>query len=248
MEDEYVAEFCSAFYGYGRWEAPWWFLGMEERGCKTLAEAEFRLKVWRAPEDTDLALLRQTGLIDLHQYHHGLGIDLLQMKLPKTWQYLIRLYLAGTTGKPVTREAVIGVLRVKWGAAEGPTCLAELQPLPCPNRGAWPWPQWCGVEARKQDFEKRVLPKRSQALASNRRHYKPRVVVFYGMGFDAYWQEIAGCRLSKIMDPDVYGGKADGSVFVSIPHLSSRKKGMSYELMGRLGVWVSGKLEAGGSA
>jgi len=230
----HVNEFCSGFYGYGDWNAPWWFLGMEERGCASYSEAERRLSIWRE---------QKSELADLHQFHHSLGIDLTKIRLPVTWRFLLRLMLSASHGGLIDKQSVLQTLVTEWGVLRGPTCLVELQPLPCPNRGAWPWREWCEIENGKPDYERRILRLRLAALAERRQRYKPRIVVLYGRGFEAYWQQIVGCELPKIMEPDVRGGKADGTVFLSIPHLCSRKKGMSYDLMRRLGEWVRDTLK-----
>jgi hypothetical protein len=35
-----------SFFGYGRWSAPIWFIGIEEAGGKTEREIQQRLTVW----------------------------------------------------------------------------------------------------------------------------------------------------------------------------------------------------------
>jgi hypothetical protein len=37
-------DFMHRFYGYGSWDAPLWFVGMEEGGGSTIDEIELRLK------------------------------------------------------------------------------------------------------------------------------------------------------------------------------------------------------------
>ena len=41
-----IEPYCKQFFGYGRWDAPVWFVGLEEAGAGTPAELQNRLAAW----------------------------------------------------------------------------------------------------------------------------------------------------------------------------------------------------------
>jgi hypothetical protein len=45
-----LVKYLERFFGYGRWDAPIWFIGIEEAGGHIESELEKRLAVWEAHE------------------------------------------------------------------------------------------------------------------------------------------------------------------------------------------------------
>jgi hypothetical protein len=41
-----IEAYCKQFFGYGRWDAPVWFVGLEEAGAGTPEELQVRLAAW----------------------------------------------------------------------------------------------------------------------------------------------------------------------------------------------------------
>lgn len=41
-----VEAYCKQFFGYGRWDAPVWFVGLEEAGTGMPEELQTRLEAW----------------------------------------------------------------------------------------------------------------------------------------------------------------------------------------------------------
>ena len=50
-----IEAYCKQFFGYGRWDAPVWFVGLEEAGAGTAEVLQTRLEVW----DTQAAKLKR---------------------------------------------------------------------------------------------------------------------------------------------------------------------------------------------
>lgn len=48
LDDALLEEWMAGFYGYGRFEAPYWFIGPGEGGCKSSDDVAIRLTAWRA--------------------------------------------------------------------------------------------------------------------------------------------------------------------------------------------------------
>ena len=57
--------FMRGFYGYGRYEANYWFIGLEEGGASSISDLAKRLETWR--------LLGSHEIEDLSAFHLALG-------------------------------------------------------------------------------------------------------------------------------------------------------------------------------
>jgi hypothetical protein len=42
-----VHSFARTFFGYGTWRAPFWFIGMEEGGVRSIRELAIRIDAWK---------------------------------------------------------------------------------------------------------------------------------------------------------------------------------------------------------
>lgn len=125
------------WYGYGRWGAPYWFIGPEPGMSKREGEnLVARSETWAA--------LGGCELMDCVAHHRAFGNmrhhkRTIPMKLPvdghtmrpptqPTWRQLIRVLLA-FKGERTDNDAIGHYQCDKWGSAEGETCVAELSAL-----------------------------------------------------------------------------------------------------------------------
>jgi hypothetical protein len=125
------------WYGYGRWGAPYWFIGPEpgmhkDEGDNLLA----RCDAW--------ARLGGGELLDVREHHEAFGltkyfdrtmrmeqpVDGRNMRPPtqNTWKQLIRLLLS-YEGKRNDIDAIGDYQCDEWASANGKTCVAELSAL-----------------------------------------------------------------------------------------------------------------------
>src|ERR1700690_2025758 len=105
--------YIGSFFGYGRWSAPIWFVGIEEAGGRTEREIEQRLAVWGARGKNELedppAFYPKSG----NAAWHG-GNATLQL----TWTQLIRILLIAQ-GKLDSPSAILDYQRNRLGTADG---------------------------------------------------------------------------------------------------------------------------------
>src|ERR1035438_6810608 len=73
---ETLNNYALNFFGYGKWEAPIWLIGLEERGAAKQDEFTGRYKAWNN---------NKACLQDLRQYHSAAKIGCPQWN-NKTWQ------------------------------------------------------------------------------------------------------------------------------------------------------------------
>jgi hypothetical protein len=113
-------------FGYGRWNAPFWFIGMEEGGGKTCAEVLTRIQQWRLN-----ARLNWNELNDLHSFWHR-AFHPLPLEDCQTWRRH-RALVCAVTGQEIEFA--------RWGKKRrGEVCLVEINPLPSPNLREWHYP------------------------------------------------------------------------------------------------------------
>lgn len=174
-------------FGYGSWDADYWFIGPEEGDDKrgTLPQ---RAAAWKK--------LERDGLCDCLTYHHEIGelrwhgLDGKPPRMQSTWKQLIRLLLA-YKNDDLTESTVRAYQAERWGKAPDETCVIELSGIPanCYAAGAilkqklfdTDWFEET-IELRKKDICKRL----------DERAIPPELLVMYGDKDQTHWQDLKG--------------------------------------------------------
>ena len=132
-------EYATNFLGYGRPDAPVWFIGIKEGGGNSFEEVEKRIRVW--------ANLGKNSIEDIFRYHSAIGLDGwftgTRPKLQSTWSGLIRIQL-GLMGKDPAALSPEGQTEMtreyqqnQIGRSDGNERLMDLLPLPSPSSKDW---------------------------------------------------------------------------------------------------------------
>jgi hypothetical protein len=122
-----IAHMAEEFFGYGRWSAPFWFVGPEAGMARDGDDLVSRYESWRG--------LDFQPVVDCAAHHEGFRFRKWHQQHPPTqatWRHLIRLLLT-YQGKPNDLEAIRTYQRDQWGSQTGETCVIELAGLPSPN-------------------------------------------------------------------------------------------------------------------
>lgn len=137
MSDDPIAAATKAWYGYGHWDAAFWFIGPEPGMRKDEGEKLLeRCSAWEVlggAELLDCFELHKT--FDYLKWHTRTS----RMRLPvedrtlrpptqATWRQLIRLLLA-YKGERTDNDAIGDYQCDSWGAANGEICAPELSAL-----------------------------------------------------------------------------------------------------------------------
>jgi len=186
---ELLSDYAQTFFGYGRWEAPVWFVGIEAGGGKDIQTVHDRLQAWAASGHNN-------DLEDAPSFHSASNNTLWHQPdatLQSTWKQLIRMLLLAR-GLDDTDNALRHYQRTKLGTATGETCLVELLPLPSPGRNDWNYSAWSDLPwlQTRAAYEQKILSHRISLLRERINHHRPRVVIFYGDGQLKHWQRIIG--------------------------------------------------------
>ena len=165
------------FFGYGRWDAPYWFIGPEQgKGPKETQDNTPRLRAWLQ--------LGETELCDCHEFHRLIGEVSWHQDEPtlqKTWRPLILLLMAYLE-RDTRIESLRTYQRDRWGRVSGgETCIIELS----------------GLAARSLSVpmaRKRFLQERIEIIRQRIDTYKPELVIMYGDSRERKenWEKIAG--------------------------------------------------------
>jgi hypothetical protein len=206
--DEVEQDMARRSYGYGRWDAPYWFIGPEEG---------------QAPgENNDLKLrheafcqLGKDGLSDCRTFHelinekrfHGEKRPALQ----PAWRRLMLLLMAFSEklkGEKLKDDKILRTYqRDLWGSLAGETCVIELSGLPARSLN----------EPRHREL---FRPERVDFISGKMRANKPVFVVMYGMSEKKHWEKIAGRTLSK---NDVWRVEPESTIIAAFaPHPVAR--------------------------
>jgi hypothetical protein len=216
-----IADAAEHSYGYGRWCAPYWFIGPEPGKAKKEGDnLQERCRAWlRLCPDGPAS----GSVVDCFEHHELFGRrDLFEAKngakrppTQSTWRQLIRLLLT-YQGKGHDNDAVAAFQATHWGRKDGDTCVVELSALAM-NR-----------MSDEQKFREQFRDKRARFLREEVLKNHPDFVVIYGGGkrLRPWWQLIAcgakdlNCFERKAVVPgwDADFAHRDGTVFVVAKH------------------------------
>lgn len=231
LDDALLQEFIHGFYGYGSFAAPWWFIGMEERGGNDEAEIAGRLSAWDIRGCLELE--------DAAEYHREFGVTKFWQDSPPTqptWRQLLRLMLTAKLNRkePVELSQIRQYQRDNWGRHGNETCLLELLPLPSPNAQEWHYNSWTRISqlSSRESYSDWLLPNRMEFIRQQIGKHRPNFVIFYGKRYFEFWQEIA-YGASRSDDPNGFSiWKSDATTFVAVPHPRYERTNLFWTIVG----------------
>lgn len=247
LDEEVFKAFIERFYGYGRYDSPYWFIGIEEGGGGTIEDVNRRLNVWRARAKCELE--------DLVDYHLDIGIDRYftdPVRLQSTWNGIIRVYLADKAGVDNGRITHSDEIRAYQREHLGRTrsgnniCLLELFPLPSPGVNRWHYDEWTSLPmlGDRATYQAAVAPRRVKQLRERIANHKPGVVVCYGHSHKSHWIGLVDAN-PWMHEPDlgIYYIWYGQTLMVRMPHPVARR--MSSERFAQIGRRIAALRHAG---
>jgi len=164
------------FIGYGKLNAEFWFIGMEEAGG---GEENIRSRLkFRKMEDCANA----HQILGITKHHTGRKV------IQSTWRGMCYIMLL-LEGKPVDRESIRNYQADYLGRFLGNSLLCELMPIPKPGIGSWGYENLIPQFNSANEYYQIVKPRRIKYLRGLIHEYSPKVVICYGKGSEnSYWQ------------------------------------------------------------
>jgi hypothetical protein len=193
-------------YGYGRWEAPYWFIGPEQgMGTHENNDLKRRVNAW-----IDLG---SRELNDCREFHRRIGETRWHFKEPrvdlqKTWRPLM-LLMTTFLGRPVDNDNLRNYQRDRWGVLNektGETCVIELSGLAAPNLNETQ-ETGCYLQERIEIIRRRISD------------HRPKLVVMYGREQKDSWEKIAESKFPPESDSFLTDGP---TILAFTPHPVSR--------------------------
>ncbi len=192
-----MAERC---FGFGSWEAQYWFIGPEQgKGPNEPESNARRVEAW-------IQLGRQE-LNDCFEFHQLIGENRWHGDKPlleRTWRPLI-LLLMTFLNRPADNDSLRRYQKDMWGRTHGETCVIDLSGI-------------AAKSSRVAVDRERFKEKRVKLIIDKMRTHRPKLVVLYGAGERQSWARIAGSDLS---DVDTFV-KSDHGLIAFAPHPISR--------------------------
>lgn len=172
--DRDLSEMARQCFGYGRWEAPYWFIGPEQGQAPAENDDLLpRLRAWHG--------LGRGELNDCRSFHALIGEKRWHRELPRlqpTWRPLL-LLLMTFLGRPTDNESLRRYQRDSWGTLTGEACVIELSGL--------------AAHSLKVNRERECFREERITVIRARIHqHKPALVVMYGLSQSKDWNAIAG--------------------------------------------------------
>jgi hypothetical protein len=156
------------WFGYGRWNAPYWFIGKEPGG----SDDPEQYASWARLGGTNLIDCRAHDLDCPSKREPGMWHGGEAPPLQRTWRPLITMLLAYEGASDYDSEAVRRYQDERWGRTDGDTAVLELSAI--------------AAQSVSQAEGMRLLHLEDR-IATFRRHlaeHPPEFVVFYGLGVD----------------------------------------------------------------
>jgi hypothetical protein len=177
--DKDMLEMARWNYGYGRWDAPYWFIGLEQ-GMAFYENRDLcrRVRAW-----VDLG---RRELNDCREFHCRIGERRWHFKQPvnlqPSWRPLMLLMMTFQGCTVEYKDTLRDYQREKWGSLyeeTGETCVIELSGLAAPN-------------LKETQDSGQYLQERIGLIRSRIHRHRPELVVMYGKAQKHSWEKIAG--------------------------------------------------------
>ncbi len=173
MDDD-TREMARRCYGYGRWEAPYWFIGPEQGMAREENnDLRRRVEAW--------VHFGRGELDDCRDFHDRICEKRWHCERPQpqpTWRRLM-LLLMTFLERSSDNDSMRYYQRDRWGRLSGgETCVIELSGLAANNL----------TVSRERDLFRK---ERIATILQRMRTYKPSFVIMYGKSEEKHWQEIA---------------------------------------------------------
>jgi hypothetical protein len=210
------------FLGYGRRDAPIWFVGIEE-GLGIQKEEEVKNNVY--------ARTKFDSIMDLREAHErliedGRPIDIVnKASFTAVWVWMAKIVLAHRR-QSWDLDSAKNYVRTKLGRRDGETFLTELSPVPSARTSDKKWSNYF-----KQYGSASLIEERQRTLRKLLAENQPQLVICYGKAYGSQfshllqinWEPVqTNASISKSMDskcvllPFFGNGRMSGSVIEAL--------------------------------
>ena len=175
----------------------------------------------------------QTAQGEVFDICHDMGDDADHMAWFKegaatqpTYRKLIYLLLYFQNKKEPTLEDIREYQINHFGRKKSDHAVLELMPLPARSLNVKDWVYASsgieGLESRRE-YVKKYKPERVKRLRELIQKHKPKLVIFYSMGYLKDWKEAVEPLFANVIDGKLYIAKDDSTLYAIVPHSVAHK-------------------------
>ncbi len=198
------------FYGYGNWDSPYYFIGMEEGGGSDYNLVNEKIEnYYYFGVDRGNNFFIKEKLIDNYGFQIFMMPEALREiqffrlnplpNLQSTWKPSIKMLMT-YNDLTVNDDEMRLFQRLHFGSNQTPYkhALIDLLPLPSPGLKDWNYRQWVdnanGIFLDTRDnYRNNYIGLRIKHICKKISDNKPKLVVFYGTGYINYYNQIINC-------------------------------------------------------
>jgi len=224
LNDDVLLKYIHNFYGYGSFNADYWFISLEEGGGHSEKEIQNRLNVWEKRGSKQLE--------DCRSYHLEFGIGewfTNNPKLQSTWKMYIRIFFNSEQNSKfingdnnLQKRMIKNYQSNEFGKLDGNMCIMELRPLPSKNLNSWLYSDFSKLPFlnTKKEYEEYVDNFRSKELINKIDKYKPKFVIFLSRSkiMLPIWSKIISGDLKDIKELGFLYSKKNDTNFIISEH------------------------------
>jgi len=199
-----------SFLGYGRLDAPVWFLGMEEAGG-----GEDNLRV-RSTFDQVEDL--QEAHIKLGITHHHEG----KRRIQPTWNMMCEFMLRIEGNISPTTEDRRAYQGDELDRVHGDSLILEFLPIPKPKTSSWDYPLTFPEYPDVEVYRREQTPPRIALLSQLVVNHRPRIIVAYGKANWPYYRQILS--EGEYSERNGFETGVQGDTLMILTHFLSRKE------------------------
>ena len=214
-----VTQRIKHFWGYGSLDSDTWFVGMEE-GCDgSIPKLIKRFEQTAHGEVFDICDDMRSEPDHMDWFKDGAATQ-------PTYRKLIYLLLYFQNKKEPTLEDIRAYQINHFGRKKGNHAVLELMPLPARSLNVKDWVYASsgieGLESRRE-YLKKYKPERVKRLRELIQKHKPKLVIFYSMGYLKDWKEAVEVSFNNVIDGKLYIAKDDSTLYAIVPHSVAHK-------------------------
>jgi hypothetical protein len=238
IPQDYIRWRLENFWGYGSFDAPVWFVGMEEglsNGGEEYLPARFAATNGKALVD----IRRDMINVKDHMIWFTRRIGEAPYPIQQTIRFPIALYLYLSLGRPPNKYEISIFQGEQYGGESA--CAIDLMPLPSNNTqdSSWLYEKNASLDlGTRSRYLQKYRPIRVRRLREIMENYKPELVIFYSVGYREYWEDVAGTRFRELTR-QMYFASPGETRFCIIP--SARTRGLTYARLYEFGTLLSGQ-------
>ena len=204
-------EQLSRFIGYGRLDAPIWFLGLEESLGKRPSMRE-----WTPIKELKIRA-GWPAVLDVKRAHQTLQDDYWNRRnYSSVWRFAAKLTVGilypqiSWNDTHVVHKYVIN----KLGREDGETLLSEVMPFPAKNLSDWPF---ISIYSDRKKYMDEMLPMRVILWKNMLCRHRPSVLFAYGKQYWSHYKGLFGLGGWKKVSKKIESKKVDESFVYLMP-------------------------------